>query len=75
MLVLDEPTNNLDLESVGALAECVKNFKGAVVVVSHDQFFVDSVCDEAWVVNKGAVKKAASFQAYVERQRRKVEGR
>jgi ATP-binding cassette subfamily F protein 3 len=73
VLVMDEPTNNLDLESVAALADCVRGFKGAVVVVSHDQFFVNAVCDEAWVVNNGKVKKAASFQAYVERQVRKLE--
>ena len=73
VLFLDEPTNNLDLESVAALADCVREFKGAVVVVSHDQFFVNAVCDEAWVVNNGKVKKAASFAAYVERQVRKLE--
>ncbi len=73
VLVMDEPTNNLDLESVAALADCVRGFKGAVVVVSHDQFFVNAVCDEAWVVNSGKVKKAASFAAYVERQVRKLE--
>ena len=73
VLVMDEPTNNLDLESVAALADCVREFKGAVVVVSHDQFFVNAVCDEAWVVNSGKVKKAASFAAYVERQVRKLE--
>jgi ATP-binding cassette subfamily F protein 3 len=37
LMVMDEPTNNLDLESVAALAECVQRFEGAVVVVSHDQ--------------------------------------
>ena len=73
VLVMDEPTNNLDLESVAALADCVREFRGAVVVVSHDQFFVNAVCDEAWVVNSGKVKKAASFAAYVERQVRKLE--
>jgi ATP-binding cassette subfamily F protein 3 len=74
VLVMDEPTNNLDLESVAALAECVRGFQGAVVVVSHDQFFVDAVCNEAWVVNGGKVKRAASFRAYVEKQVRKLEG-
>ena len=44
-----------------------------MVVVSHDQFFVNAVCTEAWVVNNGKVKRAASFQAYVERQVRKLE--
>mmetsp|Transcript_21509 Transcript_21509/g.44843 ORF Transcript_21509/g.44843 Transcript_21509/m.44843 type:complete len:720 (+) Transcript_21509:81-2240(+) len=50
LLVLDEPTNNLDLESVAALAESVKAFKGAVICVSHDQHFVEQISNEAWVV-------------------------
>ena len=38
ILVLDEPTNNLDLESVVALADCIEKFEGGVVLVSHDQY-------------------------------------
>lgn len=72
VLILDEPTNNLDLESVAALAESVKSFKGAVVVVSHDQYFVNEVADEAWVVNGGAVKRVASFEAYRSKQLTKL---
>mmetsp|Transcript_23999 Transcript_23999/g.43001 ORF Transcript_23999/g.43001 Transcript_23999/m.43001 type:complete len:782 (-) Transcript_23999:30-2375(-) len=68
VLVLDEPTNNLDLESVSALAESVQSFEGAVVCVSHDQFFVQAVANEAWVVNGGKVKQAVSFEAYRNRQ-------
>lgn len=64
VLVLDEPTNNLDLESVAALAECVQKFEGAVICVSHDQFFVQAVANEAWVVSDGAVKQVESFDAY-----------
>ena len=74
VLVMDEPTNNLDLESVAALADCVGKFQGAVIVVSHDQFFVTAVATEAWVVNKGAVRRVASFKAYVEKQQRKLDG-
>lgn len=68
VLLLDEPTNNLDLESVAALAESVQNFKGAVICVSHDQFFVQAVANEAWVVNGGFVKQVASFESYRNRQ-------
>jgi ATP-binding cassette, subfamily F, member 3 len=67
-LVLDEPTNNLDLESVEALAKSVQQFKGAVICVSHDQYFVQAVANEAWVVAGGTVKQVASFEAYRNRQ-------
>ncbi len=68
VLVLDEPTNNLDLESVAALAESVKNFPGAVIVVSHDQYFVTKVANEAWVVSGGVVQRVESFDAYRSKQ-------
>ena len=64
VLVLDEPTNNLDLESVAALADAIERFKGGVVLVSHDQYFVGRVAREVWVVEKGTAKKAESFDAY-----------
>ncbi|KAG1659967.1 hypothetical protein FOA52_010600 [Chlamydomonas sp. UWO 241] len=64
VLVLDEPTNNLDLEAVQALADAVESFEGGVVVVSHDQYFVGRVAKEVWVVENGAVKRAESFLAY-----------
>lgn len=70
VLVLDEPTNNLDLESVAALAESVQKFEGAVICVSHDQFFVQAVANEAWVVNGGKVRQVESFDAYRNRQLR-----
>ena len=68
VLVLDEPTNNLDLESVATLAESVKKFQGAVICVSHDQFFVQTVANEAWVVGDGQVKQVESFEAYRNKQ-------
>ena len=73
VLVLDEPTNNLDLESVAALADAVKHFEGAVVCVSHDQFFVNEIANEAWVVNAKAVAQVASFDAYRKTQLKKLD--
>lgn len=64
LLVLDEPTNNLDLEAVAALADAVERFEGGVVLVSHDQYFVQRVAREVYVVGNGAVTKQESFQAY-----------
>lgn len=64
ILVLDEPTNNLDLESVVALADCIDKFEGGVVLVSHDQYFVSRVAKEVWVVEGGKVTQAESFARY-----------
>merc|ERR1712151_1232673 len=64
VLVMDEPTNNLDLGSVEALSESVKNFDGGVVLVSHDQYFVSQVANEVWSVAGGTVKRLESFEAY-----------
>mmetsp|Transcript_21198 Transcript_21198/g.68834 ORF Transcript_21198/g.68834 Transcript_21198/m.68834 type:complete len:708 (+) Transcript_21198:157-2280(+) len=72
VLILDEPTNNLDLESVAALADAVEAFQGGVVLVSHDQYFVGRVAKEVWLVAKGGVKKVESFDKYREYQLKKL---
>ena len=66
VLVMDEPTNNLDLEAVAALAECVQSFNGGVVIVSHDQYFVSRVANEVWVVEGRSVTRVESFAKYLE---------
>lgn len=55
MLFLDEPTNHLDIQSVDALSESLKEFPGGIVLISHDQRLISNVCNEIWVVRKGAV--------------------
>ena len=74
LLVLDEPTNNLDLESVAALADCVERFAGGVVLVSHDQYFVGRVAREVWLVGgpSQAVRKIESFDKYRDYQLKKL---
>merc|ERR1712039_689297 len=57
MLLLDEPTNHLDVDSVDGLATAIKNFKGGVVLVSHDFRLIDQVCNEIWVCDNKTVKK------------------
>jgi ATP-binding cassette subfamily F protein 3 len=53
--ILDEPTNHLDVESIEALAKALHKFKGGVVLVSHDERLIRSMCTELWVCNLGTV--------------------
>jgi ABC transport system ATP-binding/permease protein len=55
LLVLDEPTNHLDVEGVAWLADYVKSRVGALLVVTHDRWFLDEVCTTTWEVVDGAV--------------------
>ena len=45
------------MESIDALVEAVKDFRGGLIVVSHDQFFITNTCGELWVVGDGAVTR------------------
>jgi ABC transporter, ATP-binding protein len=46
LLLLDEPTNHLDIERIEWLENYIKNFKGATVIVSHDRYFLDKMCNK-----------------------------
>lgn len=48
VLIMDEPTNDLDVETLEALSDCLSEFKGAVILVSHDRYFMDQNCDVIW---------------------------
>ena len=53
ILILDEPTNYLDRESLGALANAITAFEGGVVIISHNNEFVSTLCPEEWVMDAG----------------------
>ncbi|UDY24130.1 ABC-F family ATP-binding cassette domain-containing protein [Nocardioides sp. Kera G14] len=55
LLILDEPTNHLDVEAVAWLAAHLANRPSALVVVTHDRWFLDAVCQWTWEVHDGAV--------------------
>ena len=55
LLVLDEPTNYLDRDSLGGLAVAVRDFRGGVVMISHNEEFVGALCPEQWHVEDGRV--------------------
>lgn len=55
LLVLDEPTNFLDRDSLGGLAVAIRDFKGGVIMISHNEEFVGALCPEQWHVEAGRV--------------------
>jgi ATP-binding cassette subfamily F protein uup len=67
LILLDEPTNHLDVEIVDWLAQYLKARPAlAVVVVTHDRWFLDEVCDDTWEVVGGAVEEyEGGYSAYV----------
>lgn len=69
VLLLDEPTNHLDIEAVQWLAEHLKTWpraRRAVVVVTHDRWFLDEVTDRTWEVGRGVVEMYdGGYAAYV----------
>ncbi len=55
VLFLDEPTNHLDIESCEALGDAIKNFKGTVLMVSHDEYFLEEIANKLIVFDAGKV--------------------
>ena len=55
VICLDEPTNYLDNDTLAALTQALKNFKGAVVTVSHNEAFVAEISNEKWIVENGEI--------------------
>merc|ERR550539_1835703 len=53
IVILDEPTNYLDRESLGALAGAIEEFDGGVIIISHNNEFVGKLCPETWVMDAG----------------------
>ena len=58
LLIFDEPTNHLDIEAIQWLEGYLKNYAGAVLLVSHDRYFIDQVCSQIWEMSR------AGFETY-----------
>jgi ATP-binding cassette, subfamily F, member 3 len=68
ILVLDEPSNHLDIEAMDALSAALKEFQGGVLMVSHDVTMLQTVCTSLWVCDSGTVEKfPGDVQAYKRR--------
>lgn len=64
LLILDEPTNDLDVETLDVLAECLNDFTGAIILVSHDRYFLDQNTNEIWALSDTENKDIIKFADY-----------
>lgn len=79
-LILDEPTNDLDIITLGILEEYLSEFKGCVIVVSHDRYFLDNIADHLFVMEGGGAVKDfpgnySEYRAFVAQQASEKEAR
>ena len=69
LLILDEPTNHLDFRTIMWLEDYLRSYKGAVLVVSHDRYFLDRLCTSICEIERGVLKRyKGNYSAFV-RQR------
>jgi len=69
-VILDEPTNHLDLESIQSFNESMVNFKGVVLLTSHDHTFMETVANRIIEITpKGTIDRLMSFDEYLEDER------
>jgi len=66
ILILDEPTNYLDRDGLGALVLAIKDYQGGVLIISHNKEFCDSVTTEKWIMNKGRLRIEGAPEEVVE---------
>ena len=67
VFLLDEPTNHLDIESIQWLEDFLKNYNGAIVLVSHDKAFIDAVCNRTIEISLGKITdQKMSYSKFIE---------
>ena len=57
LIILDEPTNYLDRDGLGALTKAIEEFKGGVIIISHNKEFANAVAQEKWIMKSGNLRK------------------
>ncbi|OLF64270.1 ABC-F family ATP-binding cassette domain-containing protein [Staphylococcus sp. MB377] len=76
LLLLDEPTNHLDLETTKWLEDYLKYFKGAIVIISHDRYFLDKIVTQIYDVALGDVKRyVGNYEQFIEQRHKYYESR
>jgi ATP-binding cassette ChvD family protein len=73
LLLLDEPTNHLDAESVSWLEKTLREYQGAVLIVTHDRYFLDNVTNWILEVDRGrGIPYEGNYSAYLEAKRKRL---
>lgn len=73
VLILDEPTNDLDLETLNVLEDYLDSFQGAIIAVSHDRYFLDRITTHLFAVEDGQmVPYIGGYQSYLDAQEQKA---
>jgi elongation factor 3 len=57
VIILDEPTNYLDRDGLGALVRGLNGYQGGVVIISHNEEFCNSVCEQKWIMEAGKLRE------------------
>ncbi|WP_066501560.1 ribosomal protection-like ABC-F family protein [Abyssisolibacter fermentans] len=71
ILILDEPTNHLDLNCREKLEEALENYNGTIIIVSHDRYMLERICDKLLVFENEEVKRIeCSFKEYIEKTKK-----
>ena len=66
VLLMDEPTNDLDTDTLMILEDYLDSFEGTVIVVSHDRYFLDKTCDTLWIFKDGKIEvRGESYSDYL----------
>ncbi len=74
LLILDEPTNHLDHDMIEWLQEWLKNFKGSLLMVTHDRYFLDEVTDRIWELDNGSLYSyQANYSGYLEKKQERLD--
>ncbi len=73
LLILDEPTNHLDFKTLGWLEEYLAAYKGALLVVSHDRYFMDRLVNKVWEVERTCLTAYnGNYSSYVKQKKERV---
>ena len=69
LLILDEPTNHLDISAVEWLESYLRGWDGAALIVSHDRYFLDKVCNRIWEMRNGVIEKyRGNYSQYLQQR-------